>query len=85
MIAMNQLQQVGGRYLAVLHGTGDSEKPRRWVPFLAESEDLLTWRRAGQPLRPISENRSSGMLIHDGVEWRLYTTHDRVDLYRPRR
>ncbi len=85
MIAMNQVQRVGDRYVAVLHGTGDSEKPRRWVPYLAESEDLLTWKRRGQPLRPVMENRSSGMLVHDGAEWRLYTTHDRVDLYRPQR
>jgi len=83
MIAMNQVQKLGDRYVAVLHGTGDPEKPRRWVPFLAESVDLLTWRRVGQPLRPLSENRSSGMLIHDGSDWRLYTTHDRVDLFRP--
>jgi len=84
MIALNQVQRVGDRYVAVLHGTGDPEKPRRWCPFVAESEDLLHWTRAKEPLRPVSENRSSGMLLHDDSGWRLYTTHDRVDLYRPK-
>ena len=83
MLAMNQVQKVGDRYVAVLHGTSDEKKPRRWVPYLAESSDLRNWRKATSPLRPIEENRSSGMLLQDGDSWRFYTTHDRVDVYFP--
>ena len=83
MLALNQIQKLGDRYVAVLHGTGDEQKPRRWATYLAESQDLLTWQKSPEPLRPISENKSSGLLLHDGSRWRFYTTHDRVDLHWP--
>ncbi len=82
MIAMNQVIKVGDKYLAVLHGTGSPEKPRLWCTTLYESTDLVHWKRHGKnPLRPISENKSSGLLIQDGTKWRLYTMHDKVDLH----
>lgn len=81
MIAMNQVQKIGIRYVAVLHGTGDEMKPRRWATYLAESEDLVNWKKISGPLRPVSENKSSGLLIPDANRWRFYTTHDRIDLH----
>lgn len=81
MLALNQIQKINGRYIAVLHGTPDPQKPRRWAPYIAESTDLLSWTRATQPLRPLDENKSSGLLIHDGSRWRFYTTHDQVKLH----
>lgn len=82
MIAMNQVIRVGGKYLAVLHGTGSPEKPRQWCTMLAESTDLIHWTKSSHnPLRPIAENKSSGLLIHDGSNWRLYTMHDQVHLH----
>ncbi len=83
MLALNQVRRLGDRYVAVLHGTGDEQKPRRWSTYLAESRDLLTWQKASEPFRGLGENKSSGLLMHDGSRWRLYTTHDRVDLYWP--
>lgn len=79
MIAMNQVIKVNGKYIAVLHGTGSPEKPRQWCTTLFESDDLLHWKKsAHNPLRPVEENKSSGVLVQDGTGWRLYTMHDKV-------
>jgi sucrose-6-phosphate hydrolase SacC (GH32 family) len=79
MIAMNQVIKVNGKYFAVLHGTGSPEKPRQWCTTLFESDDLLHWKKsAHNPLRPVAENKSSGVLVQDGTGWRLYTMHDKV-------
>jgi len=82
MIAMNQIIQVQGKYVAVLHGTGTPEKPREWCTYLAVSHDLRTWTKAESTLRPVAENKSSGLLIPDGPNrWRLYTMHEKVSLH----
>ena len=84
MIAMNQVIRIGDTYVAVLHGTGSPEKPRQWCTYLATSQDLVHWTKDVRgPLRPTSENKSSGQLVHDGHHWRLYTMHDKVDLHLP--
>ncbi len=84
MIAMNQVIRVGDTYIAVLHGTSTLEKPRQWCTYLATSRDLIHWTKDVRgPLRPVSENKSSGQLVHDGQQWRLYTMHDKVDLHFP--
>ncbi len=81
MIAMNQVIKVDGKYLAVLHGTGTPQKPRQWSTTLAESTDLIHWNKLAGPLRPIEENKSSGLLIPDGKSWRLYTMHNQVHVH----
>ena len=79
MIAMNQVIKIDGKYVAVLHGTGTPEKPRQWCTTLFESDDLIHWKKSGHnPLRPVEENKSSGVLVQNGTGWRLYTMHDRV-------
>ncbi|MBL8810041.1 MAG: glycosylase [Planctomycetaceae bacterium] len=82
MLAMNQVIKTGDEYVAVLHGTTDPMKPRRWCTYLARSRDLMHWKKEA-PLRPVEENKSSGELVYDGNQWLLYTMHDRVDLHRP--
>ena len=82
MLAMNQIIKTGDEYVAVLHGTTDPMKPRRWCTYLARSKDLMHWKKE-PPLRPVDENKSSGELVYDGTQWLLYTMHDRVDLHRP--
>ncbi len=83
MIAMNQVEKIDGRYIAVLHGTGTPQKPREWCTFMAESRDLRTWSKlASNPLLPVPENKSSGQLVFDGKDWRLYTMHDKVHVHR---
>lgn len=84
MIATNQVIRIGDTYIAVLHGTGSPEKPRQWCTYLATSRDLIHWTKDPRgPLRPANENKSSGQLVYDGQQWRLYTMHDKVDLHLP--
>jgi beta-1,2-mannobiose phosphorylase / 1,2-beta-oligomannan phosphorylase len=87
-IAINQIIRHKGRYYAVYHGSGkpaDPKQPSVWSTSLATSDDLIHWKKyPGNPLRPISENKSSGLLIHDGDRFRLYTMHNEVHVHLPR-
>lgn len=85
LIAMNQIFRHDGRYYAVLHGTkksGNPQIPNQWTTNLAVSTDLIHWDKSPKnPLRPASENKSSGQIFPDGDRFRLYTTHDKVELH----
>ncbi len=82
MIAMNQVIKHEGRYYAVLHGTGSPTKPRDWCTYMAVSDDLRVWEKCTHgPLLPVKDNKSSGQLVHDGRQYRLYTMHGKVDLH----
>lgn len=87
LIAMNQVIRWNGRYYCVYHGTkksADPSKPNIWATGLATSTDLLHWTKyPGNPLRPVDENKSSGLLIDDGKQFRLYTMHNKVDVHLP--
>ena len=84
MIAMNQVIKYEGRYYAVLHGTGSPTKPRDWCTYIAVSDNLRAWEKCScGPLLPVHENKSSGQLVHDGRQFRLYTMHARIDLHVP--
>lgn len=84
MIAINQVFKDHGKYIAVLHGSGSDDKPSLWTTNLAVSNDLVHWKKyAHNPLRPESENKSSGLLIHDGQQFRLYTMHNQVQVHFP--
>lgn len=86
MIAMNQVVRYDGRYYAYYHGSGTPERPRLWTTNVAVSTDLVHWKKfAGNPLLPERENKSSGIVVHDGRQYRLYTMHDKVDLHLPQR
>ena len=85
-IAMNQIIRHQGKYFAVFHGarrSEDPQKPTLWATGLATSNDLIHWKKySGNPLRPIAENKSSGLLIYDGDRFRLYTMHNEVHVHR---
>ncbi len=82
MIAMNQVVKIGDCYYAVLHGTGTPQKPRQWCTYFAQSRDLMQWTKLSRgPVLPVKGNKSSGMLVHDGTAWRLYTMHARMDVW----
>lgn len=85
MIAVNQIVKHGGRYYAYYHGCAtDGPDARKWSPAVAVSDDLLRWEKyPGNPLRPVAENKSSGMLVDTGDGFRFYTTHPAVYLYTP--
>ena len=86
MIALNQVIRHEGRYYAYFHGSGTAEKPRLWTTNVAVSTDLVHWKKyAGNPLLPERENKSSGIVVHDGQQFRLYTMHPEVQVHFPRR
>lgn len=84
MIAVNQILKHKGRYYAVYHGSGSEEKPSLWTTNLAVSTDLVHWKKyPGNPLFPEEQNKSSGQLVHDGEQFRLYTLHGEVQVHFP--
>jgi sucrose-6-phosphate hydrolase SacC (GH32 family) len=84
MLGLNQVIEHAGRFYAIYHGTRTPERPRLWTTNLAVSRDLVTWKKyPGNPLFPEAENKSSGIWVHDGRQFRLYTTHEKIDLHLP--
>lgn len=82
MIALNQIVKYQSRYYAYYHGAGPS-MPRTWTTNVAVSRDLVHWSK--YPKNPIVPgDRSSGILVDTGQGFRLYTMHDRVELFLPR-
>lgn len=80
LIAMNQVFKYKGRYYASIHGSVAGSK--LWANGIAVSDDLRNWKKyPGNPLRPISENKSSGLFIHDGKQFRFYTMHGEVHVH----
>ena len=83
LIAMNQIVKHKGKYYTYYHGSKAGSK--LWCTNLAVSDDLVHWTKYSKnPLLPLASNKSSGILIHDGDRYRLYTMHDRVDLHLPK-
>ncbi len=84
LIALNQIVPYRGRYYAYFHGASDEHTPRLWACGVAVSDDLIHWKKyAGNPLQPIAQNKSSGILVPDGKGFRFYTMHDKVELHLP--
>lgn len=80
-VAVNQIIRHGGHYYAYYHGT-PTEDWSVWNTNVAVSKDLMKWEKyGGNPI--IEENKSSGILVHDGKQYRLYTMHDQVHLHFP--
>jgi len=83
-VAANQVIQYHDRYYLYYHGFGDTNG--NWTTNVAMSTDLIHWKKyRGNPLMPVESNKSSGILVHDGRQFRLYTMHDQVHLHFPRR
>ena len=79
-IALNQIVKHKGIYYAYYHGSGDTGRPRLWTTNVAATKDLIHWTKyKGNPLFPTKDNKSSGILVHDGKQFRLYTMHDKVE------
>lgn len=83
LVAMNQIVKHNGRYYAYYHGSS-TNKPGLWSTNVATSKDLIHWEKYGEnPLFPLEENKSSGILVHDGQQYRMYTMHPEVHLHLP--
>lgn len=77
--ALNQIVKYKERYYAYYHESGGDFRPRLWSTNTATSKDLVHWTKyEGNPLFPIRENKSSGVFVHDGKRFRLYTMHGKV-------
>lgn len=87
-VALNQIIKHNSRYYAYYHGAGaplPGSRKRLWCPCLATSHDLIHWEKYDKnPLFPIEENKSSGIVVHDGQRYLLYTMHDQVYRHVPR-
>lgn len=84
-IALNQIIQRDGRYYAYFHGCAKlGPNKDRWSTGIATSTDLVNWEKYSRnPLLPVSENKSSGIVVDDGEKLRLYTMHPEVNLHLP--
>ncbi len=86
-VAVDQIIQHKGRYYAYYHA---SALPQwgEWSTCLAMSTDLVHWKKyPGNPVLPVNPampGASSGMVVHDGKGYRLYTTHPDVRVYLPK-
>lgn len=81
-VAFNQVLKHNGRYYACYHGSPGGERPYKWTSNIAMSTDLVHWTKySGNPLTAAAENKSSNQLVFDGQGFRMYTTHDQVDVY----
>lgn len=81
-IALNQVIKYKGRYYGYYHGTS-RKNWGLWSTNVAMSDDLVHWEK--YPANPVVEkNCSSGILVNDGHQYRLYTMHPKVRLFFPK-
>ncbi|MFK7820072.1 MAG: glycosylase [Planctomycetaceae bacterium] len=86
MIASNQIVKRGDWFYMYYHGTGTPTKPRQWCTCIAASRDLVKWTKFERnPLLPVEQNKSSGILVGNAPTLEFFTMHDRVDVHRPSR
>ncbi|UFH52614.1 glycosylase [Spirosoma sp. KNUC1025] len=80
-VAMNQVIKYKGLYYAYYHASGFADW-HDWSTNAAVSKDLIHWTKyAGNPI--VGGNRSSGILVNDGQQYRLYTMHPAVNVFLP--
>jgi predicted GH43/DUF377 family glycosyl hydrolase len=83
MIALNQVIKHGEEYFGYYHGTGSAPGEKQiWTTNVVRSRDLLHWEKyPGNPIVP--GDKSSGFVVFDGKQYRLYTAHNQIDVYFP--
>ena len=82
-VALNQIVKHEGIYYGYYHGTA-FEDWHEWSTNVAASTDLIHWTKyASNPI--MKENKSSGILVHDETQYRLYTMHPEVAVHFPNR
>ena len=80
-VAFNQVIKYNGMYYGYYHGTALKDWSE-WSTNVAVSSDMRNWKK--YPANPImKENKSSGILVNDGSQYRLYTMHPEVCLHFP--
>ena len=78
-VAMDQIIQYKGLYYGYYHASAFKDW-HEWSTNVAVSSDLIHWKK--YPNNPIiGNNLSSGILLKDGEGFRLYTMHERINLF----
>lgn len=80
-VAMNQVIKYKGLYYGYYHASAFQDW-HEWSTNVAVSKDLVHWKKyANNPI--VDNDKSSGILVNDGIRYRLYTMHPEVNLYFP--
>jgi predicted GH43/DUF377 family glycosyl hydrolase len=80
-VAMNQVIKYNGLYYGYYHAS-DTKEWKEWTTNIAVSEDLVHWKKYEH--NPIMKHdRSSGIIVYNGKDYRLYTMHPSVNLFLP--
>lgn len=80
-VAVNQVIKYKGLYYAYYHAS-DTKDWKEWTTNIAVSKDLIHWTKySGNPI--FREDHSSGVVVYDGKQYRLYTMHPAVNVYLP--
>jgi hypothetical protein len=80
-VAINQVIKYKGAYYGYYHATAFADW-HEWSTNVAVSKDLVNWKKYdSNPI--LKENKSSGILVNDGLQYRLYTMHPQVCLHFP--
>jgi beta-1,2-mannobiose phosphorylase / 1,2-beta-oligomannan phosphorylase len=75
-VAINQIVKYKGKYYGYYHASSFEDWRERTIN-VAISDDLIHWRK--YPKNPIlRDNKSSGIMVHDGQQYLLYSMHDKV-------
>jgi len=78
-VAFNQVIKYKGLYYAYYHASAFKDW-REWTTNVAVSKDLIHWKKYGaNPI--LKDNKSSGILVNDGKNFRMYTMHPEVNVY----
>ncbi|HYK48064.1 MAG TPA: glycosylase [Parafilimonas sp.] len=80
-VAMDQVIKYKGYYYGYYHASAFKDW-HEWSSDVAVSNDLIHWKKyPGNPI--VSNDKSSPMIVNDGVRFRLYTMHPEVNVYLP--
>ena len=80
-VAMNQVIRYKGLYYAYYHASAFADW-HEWSTNVAVSKDLIHWTKyGGNPI--VTGNKSSGIVVDDGTQYRLYTMHPAVNVFLP--
>jgi len=78
-VAMNQVIKYKGIYYGYYHASAFKDW-HEWSTNIAVSKDLIHWQKySNNPI--LGNNQSSGILVSDGKQFRLYTMHRRINLF----
>ncbi|MFD1142887.1 glycosylase [Larkinella insperata] len=80
-VATNQIIRHKGRYYMYYHASAFKDW-REWSTNIAVSNDLIHWKKyENNPI--LGNNTSSGVVVPDGGQYRLYTMHPEVKVFLP--